>query len=149
MGISDEACEAIINHEFEQLRLKDSAWGWVKETINLRFEHWIVHELQAQGLTISDKVTPQLVATEPPMGMTPFYKGITLSQASRMWTYGSLTLKPLESRNGGDFSDQRAFYFTPSISFAKLCARWLALRSPSSDGPCIIRIDVPNELIES
>ncbi|KAI5360296.1 hypothetical protein Slin14017_G098570 [Septoria linicola] len=121
MGINDELCEAIMNHEFEQLRLKDSA----------------------------DKFTPQLVATEPPMGMTPFYKGITLSQASRMWTYGSLTLKPLESRNGGDFSDQRAFYFTPSISFAKLCARWLALRSPSSDGPCIIRIDVPNNLIES
>ncbi|KAJ8070060.1 hypothetical protein OCU04_000457 [Sclerotinia nivalis] len=162
-GVTTVLIDAIMDPEYADVRLTESAQYWVRETIELRYMElqklrrdsaWRDEqrrdpvsnaEVDLSAVTATKKTTSATHA--PPPGYRHLYKAIP-----KEWivfdTDGSAHISHFMPLNSSDFSriTRRSKCLTPDLEVAKLYESYIRRRSPLSAS--IIQYTVPDSMIE-
>ncbi|KAF5697292.1 hypothetical protein FMUND_15455 [Fusarium mundagurra] len=163
-GIATELQHSIMDPRFRDMRLTGTCIGWLRDTMNMRYEG--LEEIQRasaereralqgtsarpqkqSGLASRDRHT--LAGPSSIRGFTVLYKAIDQARINGLFDHeGNLDrIQLLSASTPTDFSRTRSmYYFTPDYSLARKQAAWIKQRGPPA---VIVQIAVSDSVITS
>ncbi|KAG5978140.1 hypothetical protein E4U55_006350 [Claviceps digitariae] len=176
-GINDELQEAIMDPRFKDLRLSNSCFSWVRNTVEARFlglreiqetsrererarqrasqrpggsQMEQTSDLMHDEAALTVMSDPAIEAAHPVPGFTTLFKGMSTARLYNVNDIdSSINVLGLGSSLQTDFSSRKAaVYFAVDREVAARYALWAKRRHPDNSA-CLLQIRVPNSAIES
>ncbi|KAF7876578.1 hypothetical protein EAF04_001666 [Stromatinia cepivora] len=153
-GVSSELIDAIMDAEFSNVRLTESAQHWVRDTMEIRYLSLERikrdSDLRAEnGNTASTGIATDTVPRSSNVpGHLALYKAISTERVRRDME-GNIEIDSIVSGTPTDFrgSGGTVLYFTPDFQVAVHYRNYIKRRALTSP-PLIIRLSLPNAFIE-
>lgn len=165
IGAGDALITAITKPGYDNARLTKSAFQWVKEAMDMRWEFLLWGEAASEargtqlrggdslGFTYQRGSGQGFATGGTPAGETVLWKATNRTRAEGIWAnprrQGDFNIQQVVSSPPGDFNGwSKRYYFTTDFLGAQHYARYVK-DIADANGICIVRISVPNTILEA